>query len=178
MFGVVHLVFLWLALGWFLAYICQVLFFVVNFSFDFLKLNQISYTSHILCVWLVWASVSTFIYCCIHCTTPLRAFLNSNWYTTEAPTFSLFSTLYCIYAFSQGGRSLVEGEFFVSTLVCGLMSPFVNKGEKFWTDVGLVCWGRNFGFLEFLSVTPGFWRQTECEPCTCQDQQFTYTTVT
>jgi hypothetical protein len=28
------------------------------------------------------------------------------------------------------------------------------------------------------SVTPGFRRQTECEPCTCQDQQFTYTTVT
>jgi hypothetical protein len=29
-----------------------------------------------------------------------------------------------------------------------------------------------------LGVTPGFRRQTECEPCTCQDQQFTYTTVT
>jgi hypothetical protein len=28
------------------------------------------------------------------------------------------------------------------------------------------------------SVTPGFRRQTECEPCTCQDQLFTYTTVT
>jgi hypothetical protein len=28
------------------------------------------------------------------------------------------------------------------------------------------------------AVTPGFGRQTECEPCTCQDQQFTYTTVT
>jgi hypothetical protein len=28
------------------------------------------------------------------------------------------------------------------------------------------------------AVTPGFRRQTECEPCTCQDQQFTYTTVT
>jgi hypothetical protein len=27
-------------------------------------------------------------------------------------------------------------------------------------------------------VTPDFRRQTECEPCTCQDQQFTYTTVT
>jgi asparagine synthetase A len=27
-------------------------------------------------------------------------------------------------------------------------------------------------------VTPGFRRQTECEPCTCQDQQFTYTVVT
>jgi hypothetical protein len=27
-------------------------------------------------------------------------------------------------------------------------------------------------------VTPGFRRQTECGPCTCQDQQFTYTAVT
>jgi hypothetical protein len=27
-------------------------------------------------------------------------------------------------------------------------------------------------------VTPGFGRQTEYEPCTCQDQQFTYTAVT
>jgi hypothetical protein len=27
-------------------------------------------------------------------------------------------------------------------------------------------------------VTPGFRRQTECEPCMCQDQQFTYTVVT
>jgi hypothetical protein len=28
------------------------------------------------------------------------------------------------------------------------------------------------------TVTPGFRRQTECEPCTCQDQQFMYTAVT
>jgi hypothetical protein len=28
------------------------------------------------------------------------------------------------------------------------------------------------------TVTPGFRRQTECEPCTCQDQLFTYTAVT
>jgi hypothetical protein len=32
-------------------------------------------------------------------------------------------------------------------------------------------------FIKVL-VTPGFRRQTECEPCTCQDQQFTYTKVT
>jgi hypothetical protein len=38
----------------------------------------------------------------------------------------------------------------------------------------------NFLIIEVdrLNVTPGFRRQTECEPCTCQDQQFTYTTVT
>jgi hypothetical protein len=29
-----------------------------------------------------------------------------------------------------------------------------------------------------IDVTPGFRRQTECEPCTCQDQLFTYTAVT
>jgi hypothetical protein len=29
-----------------------------------------------------------------------------------------------------------------------------------------------------VAVTPGFRRQTECEPCTCQDQLFTYTAVT
>jgi hypothetical protein len=28
------------------------------------------------------------------------------------------------------------------------------------------------------AVTPGFRRQTECEPCTCQDQLFTYIAVT
>jgi hypothetical protein len=30
----------------------------------------------------------------------------------------------------------------------------------------------------YVAVTPGFRRQTECEPCTCQDQLFTYTAVT
>jgi hypothetical protein len=29
-----------------------------------------------------------------------------------------------------------------------------------------------------IYVTPGFRRQTECEPCTCQNQLFTYTAVT
>jgi hypothetical protein len=29
-----------------------------------------------------------------------------------------------------------------------------------------------------FSVTPGFGRQTECEPCTCQDQKLTYTSIT
>ena len=32
--------------------------------------------------------------------------------------------------------------------------------------------------LKTAHVTPGFRRQTECEPCTCQDQLFTYTSVT
>ena len=29
-----------------------------------------------------------------------------------------------------------------------------------------------------IGVTPGFGRQTECEPCTCQDQKLTYTAIT
>jgi hypothetical protein len=29
-----------------------------------------------------------------------------------------------------------------------------------------------------VPITPDFGRQTECEPCTCQDQKFTYTTIT
>jgi hypothetical protein len=36
----------------------------------------------------------------------------------------------------------------------------------------------NIDTIDMDAVTPGFRRQTECEPCTCQDQQFTYTTVT
>jgi hypothetical protein len=32
--------------------------------------------------------------------------------------------------------------------------------------------------LMMYIVTPGFGRQTECEPCTCQDQKFTYTLIT
>jgi hypothetical protein len=32
--------------------------------------------------------------------------------------------------------------------------------------------------IDSAIVTPGFRRQTKCEPCTCQDQQFTYTAVT
>jgi hypothetical protein len=40
---------------------------------------------------------------------------------------------------------------------------------------------RSFSFckiIEMYSITPGFRRQTKYEPCTCQDQQFTYTAVT
>jgi hypothetical protein len=29
-----------------------------------------------------------------------------------------------------------------------------------------------------LAVTPGFGRQTECEPCTCQDEKLTYIAIT
>jgi hypothetical protein len=39
-----------------------------------------------------------------------------------------------------------------------------------WAELGRL--GR------WAAVTPGFRRQTECEPCTCQDQQFMYTTDT
>jgi hypothetical protein len=40
-------------------------------------------------------------------------------------------------------------------------------------------WSRKSAIIfSMVVVTPGFRRQTECEPCTCQDQQFTYTAVT
>ena len=52
-----------------------------------------------------------------HRTTPLRAFLHSDWYTPEAPAFSPFPTLCYISASSQGEFSC-RGEVFLSTLVC------------------------------------------------------------
>jgi hypothetical protein len=46
--------------------------------------------------------------------------------------------------------------------------------HMFWAD------GTSLKYYEMYGdyVTPGFRRQTECEPCTCQDQQFTYMAVT
>jgi hypothetical protein len=52
-------------------------------------------------------------------------------------------------------------------------------------DVGGVLVGGGVGgalvgvpFLPHMCVTLGFGRQTECEPCTCQDQKLTYTAIT
>jgi hypothetical protein len=47
-------------------------------------------------------------------------------------------------------------------------SPFMLLFEALCDDVHLCN----------CCVTPGFRRQTECEPCTCQDQQFMYTAIT
>jgi hypothetical protein len=30
----------------------------------------------------------------------------------------------------------------------------------------------------YANLAPGFGRQTECEPCTCQDHKLTYTAIT
>jgi hypothetical protein len=52
----------------------------------------------------------------------------------------------------------------------GSTSPLIveSKPRRIWrSDM----WAK-------ASVTPGFRRQIECEPCTCQDQKFTYTTIT
>jgi hypothetical protein len=46
----------------------------------------------------------------------------------------------------------------------------VNKGLLF-PNVGHNC------LMAKDDVTPGFGRQTECEPCTCQDKKLTYTAV-
>jgi hypothetical protein len=60
-----------------------------------------------------------------------------------------------------------------------------RKGKDYKPHSKRVCYkcGKTGHFivkcpLSSDSVTPGFRRQTECEPCTCQDQQFTYTAVT
>jgi hypothetical protein len=49
-----------------------------------------------------------------------------------------------------------------------------------WAPDSLVCHRtvRCSTHKQSAGVTPDFRRQTECEPCTCQDQQFTYTAVT
>jgi hypothetical protein len=56
-----------------------------------------------------------------------------------------------------------------------MLRPFASKVEI----PRLV--GESFEIVDHLIklvVTPGFRRQTECEPCTCQDQKFTYTSIT
>jgi hypothetical protein len=119
--------------------------FVVNTSLKCLKLNQNAYTSHILCIWSVWASASTHIYCCTLTTTPLRIFLNSNWYTPEVPAFSPFPTLCCISTFSQGEFSCRGEVFSLYPCLC-LMSSLVNKGERFWDFSVPLSRGRNLVF--------------------------------
>jgi hypothetical protein len=39
-------------------------------------------------------------------------------------------------------------------------------------------WDRTTPAVGTSAVTPGFGRQTECEPCTCQDQKLTCTAIT
>jgi hypothetical protein len=147
--GVVHLVSLWLAVRSFLAYYRLSAVFVVNTSLKWLKLNQNAYTSHILCIWSVWASASTCIYCCTLSTTPLRTFLHSNWYTHEAPAFSPFPTLCCISAFSKGEFSC-RGEFFISTLICAWWVHLSTRGEILRFP-GSSIKGEKFCLLGFLS---------------------------
>jgi hypothetical protein len=53
----------------------------------------------------------------------------------------------------------------VKRLAC--ITSWINQGSQWVDQISL----NN-------NVTPGFRRQTECEPCTCQDQLFTYTAVT
>jgi hypothetical protein len=129
-----------------------------------LKLNQIVYTSHILCIWLVLAFASTCIYCCTHNTSPLRAFLHSDWYTPEAPAYSPF---FCISAFSQGKFSC-QGEVSVSTHLCVWWVHLSTRGRDFevlaskqggeifalgeWFRKGRYFQGKRLWILELLLV--------------------------
>ena len=114
----------------------------MNTSLKCLKMNQNAYTSHILCIWSVWAFASMCIYCCTKSTTPLRAFLHSDWYTPEAPTFSPFSPIFCISAFSQGEFSC-QGGVFVSTLNCAWWIHLSTRGRDF-EIFGLLTRGERF----------------------------------
>jgi hypothetical protein len=72
------------------------------------------------------------------------------------------------------GKSIVSAEDLVMMKNLVMMKKLGYFGE---TESKLI----RFAGEEVIpepSVTPGFRRQTECEPCTCQDQQFTYTAVT
>lgn len=105
--------------------------FVVNTSLKCLKLNQNTYTSHILCICPVWASASTCIYCCTLSTTPLRAFFTL-WlvYSWSSCIFSIsYSLLH--FCFFSGEVLLSRGSFSFYPCLC-LMSSLVNKGERFW----------------------------------------------
>jgi hypothetical protein len=53
-------------------------------------------------------------------------------------------------------------------------SDFGDSGSSVeWTEES-----SNGDLDYFAAITPGYRRQTECEPCTCQDQLFMYTAVT
>jgi hypothetical protein len=90
----------------------------------------------------IW-SVSTCIYCCTHCTTPLRAFLHTTCYTPEALAFFAFP------AFSFWSLHSLRGNQLLSpfTLSWRLLTALVNKGENFWV---FWCSHQEGGVLEAL----------------------------
>jgi hypothetical protein len=79
-----------------------------------------------------------------------------------------------------------------SSLSAASASPTMPSSEETLSDLGVIeqpghtvefgtsriFSGRVLEMQRLGYVTPGFRRQTECEPCTCQDQLFTYTAVT
>jgi transcription factor E2F7/8 len=56
-----------------------------------------------------------------------------------------------------------------------LMQGASNMVKTFDRKLGQ---GKRSDFVYGPFVTPGFGRQTECEPCTWQDQELTYTAIT
>jgi hypothetical protein len=92
-------------------------------------------------------------------------------------------------AVSLGDLAAEEFVLFISYISCGLALPilpfFLLLLEEFGLQLQHLMPNSNLQaaiFVHlcemFVGVTPGFRRQTECEPCTCQDQLFTYTAAT
>jgi hypothetical protein len=131
--------------------------FVVNTFLKCLKLNQNAYTSHILCIWSIWASASTCIYCFTLSTTPLRTFLHFDCKLLKLLHFLHFLLSVAFLHFLRGS-SLVEGKFFFLSLfmldefTCqqgGEILRFpgcsIKRRDVLFGAIGL--WGRFFGVL-------------------------------
>jgi hypothetical protein len=149
---------MWLALSWFPAYYMLSVVFAVNTSLKCLKLNQNTYTSHILCIWPVWASASTCIYCCTLSTSPLRAFFIL-WlvYSWSSCIFSIsYSLLH--FCFSLRGV-LLSRESFSFYPCLWLISSLVNKGIDFEISRFLYLGGEFClsGFLSFKRARCVIW---------------------
>jgi hypothetical protein len=71
--------------------------------------------------------------------------------------------------FSFGGKTIVLGGD------PRQIQPVIEGGSRAQNINAAIT---NSSLWSSITVTPGFRRQTECEPCTCQDQLFTYTAVT
>jgi hypothetical protein len=104
------------------------------------------------------------------------------------------------YTVDRQQKVVKHGETDIGSLLSSLQVPNISKSDdiqsiKHYVDQQQDQMKQQIGGLEksirklicaleksvapnFPSVVPGFGRQSECEPCTCQDQKLTYTTIT